>query len=612
MRPLVRFRDFTLVTLFVALVFVPLHPCPARAGTPSALQQLSPVPGARWVRPETGILVRLVRPIHLDPVELAKSVEVVGAESGVHAGRAQVVADGRALVFRPERAFRAGERVDVSLSSGLLAGDGVAGEPFAYSFVVAATSIASSPATRVASWVGEAGLRQSLAARPGAEPSSTDSVPPDFPAISSNVYSTPTPGLLFLSNVSFGPPTTNYLMILDDSGTPIFSRRMNGPCFDFKRQPNGLMTYYDVSGGHFYAMDASFAIVDSFSCDNGYTDLHELHLLPNGNTLIMSYDPETVDMSQVVPGGNPAATVTGLIIQELDGQKNKIFEWRSWDHFQITDATHEDLTASAIDYVHGNSLELDGDGNLLVSCRHMDEVTKINLQTGAVMWRWGGKNNQFTFLDDTLEFSHQHAVRRLANGHITLWDNGNYHAPNFSRAVEYEMDENALTARRVWEYRGSPDVYGFAMGYVQRLSNGNTLIGVGAGKPDIIEVAPDGSKVMDMTLPPGIFTYRVYRYDWQPSASVSMPTHRADLGLAVRPNPIHDQLRVAFRLTAPAAVRLAVYDVGGRRVATAFQDAIGAGPHELTLNLTGHPAGLYFVRLKAGDQADVTKVVRER
>ena len=131
---------------------------------------------------------------------------------------------------------------------------------------------------------------------------------------------------------------------------------------------------------------------------------------------------------------------------------------------------NENLTADEIDYVHGNAIELDSDGNWLVSSRHMDEITKIDRTTGDIVWRLGGKNNEFTLLGDTLWFSHQHAIRRIANGHVTLFDNGNGHTPPFSRAVEYELDEQARSARLVWQYRNTPDTYGSAMGYVQRES----------------------------------------------------------------------------------------------------------------------------------------------
>ena len=58
------------------------------------------------------------------------------------------------------------------------------------------------------------------------------------------------------------------------------------------------------------------------------------------------------------------------------------------------------------------------------------------------------------------------------------------------------------TARLVWKYRNFPDSYGSAMGYVQRLDNGNTLICWGTGKPNLTEVTPEGEKVMELSLPP--------------------------------------------------------------------------------------------------------------
>ena len=80
------------------------------------------------------------------------------------------------------------------------------------------------------------------------------------------------------------------------------------------------------------------------------------------------------------------------------------------------------LTDQNIDLVHGNALALANDGNLLLSSRNQSEITKINLQTGEIMWRLGGKANQFTFVDGQ-PFAYQHDVRQLSNGNITIFDN---------------------------------------------------------------------------------------------------------------------------------------------------------------------------------------------
>ena len=105
----------------------------------------------------------------------------------------------------------------------------------------------------------------------------------------------------------------------------------------------------------------------------------------------MAYDTETVDISHIVQGGNPAVRVVGLIIQELDADKNVVFQWRSWDYFAITDATHENLDAADIHECHGNALEIENDNTILLSSRHLDEITKIDPATGNIDWRLAAK-----------------------------------------------------------------------------------------------------------------------------------------------------------------------------------------------------------------------------
>ncbi|MGH2570547.1 MAG: aryl-sulfate sulfotransferase, partial [bacterium] len=194
----------------------------------------------------------------------------------------------------------------------------------------------------------------------------------------------------------------------------------------------------------------------------------------------------------------------------------------SWDHYEITEARNVDLTAPVVDYVHSNALEGDADGSWLLSDRHMDQITKIDRTTGEVLWRLGGTRNAFVFvgdIDDSTGFSRQHDIRRLENGHVTLYDNGNFHSPRFSRAVEYELDEYAYTATLVWQYRNAPDTFGGFMGSVQRLPNGNTLIGWGGTRPTATEVRPDGTKAHELDLGGSFFSYRALRFPWDGRAA---------------------------------------------------------------------------------------------
>src|SRR5262249_9194756 len=154
-----------------------------------------------------------------------------------------------------------------------------------------------------------------------------------------------------------------------------------------------------------------------------------------------------------------------------------------------------------------------------------------------ILWRFGGKNNQFLFVNDGLGFSHQHDIRRLPAGTVTLYDNGNYHSPPFSRAVEYSLDEVEKVAVLVWEYRHVPDVFGGAMGDVQRQPNGNTLVGWGAADVTLTEVTPDGSPVYEMAFDPGVYSYRSFRFPWTPFVDVPSGLGPSALSLRNYPNP---------------------------------------------------------------------------
>jgi hypothetical protein len=314
-----------------------------------------------------------------------------------------------------------------------------------------------------------------------------------------------------------------------------------------------------------------------------------------------------------VPGGFTGAEVVGYAIQELDQNKNVVFQWRTLDHFALTDATGIDLTATWIDYAHCNAIDVDTDGNLLLSTRHFSEITKINRETGDIIWRLGGKNNQFRFVNDSVGFSYQHAVRRIDNGNITLFDNGDFHVPPYSRAVEYAVDTAQKTATLVWQYRNTPDAFGYAMGYVQRLPNGNTLIGWGAGNPTVTEVSPSGNKVFEMTFDEGVYSYRAFRYDWQPLIS-SAP--RAEVGTPVSyalsqnyPNPFNPSTTIQFSLAKDSHVDLVVYNTLGERVAALESGDLPAGNYSRRFDGTRLASGVYIYILRAGDYSAAQKML---
>jgi hypothetical protein len=443
-------------------------------------------------------------------------------------------------------------------------------------------------------------------------------IPPDFPAVNVMVSDNPGPGYLFLSNMTMGSgaPNSPYVMILDNSGKPVFFRRTPSECTDFKLQPNGLITYEDSNLGCFLALDSTYAVVDTFRCGNGYaTNWHELRLLPDGHAFLLGDDPQIVRMDTIVPNGSPSALVQGIVIQELDLSKDVVFQWRTFDHFPITDATHEDLTSSWIDCVHANAIEPDSDGTLMLSSRHMDEITKISRRTGEIVWRWGGKNNQFTFVNDSLRFMHQHAIRRLPNGNVTLFDNGDFRYPILSRGVEYTLDEQAKRATLVWQFRKTPDIYASAMGYVQRLPGGNSIIGWGATNPTLTEVTPDGHAVLELSFPSGVYSYRSFKFPWKSPATGATAATGLPRSFFVEqnyPNPFNPATVIGYRIPEARDVTLQVVDILGRRVATLVSGRQEAGYHTARFDGTGMGSGVYFYRLEAGNDTAIRRMLLVR
>ena len=259
---------------------------------------------------------------------------------------------------------------------------------------------------------------------------------------------------------------------------------------------------------------------DTLECVNGYlADFHDIQLLANGGYLLQTYDSIYVDMSQIDPGGNTNALIIILIIQEFDSNKNLIFEWNAWEHLDIADYHNLNLTSNRIVWMHGNSIHIDLDSNILVSNRRSSEVIKIDRNNGDVIWYFGGPNNEFSITNDPYNgFSRQHDVRRIENGNILLFDNGNDHDPPISRALEYEIDESEMTANLVWEFSHPEGYVVLAMGSVQRLPNNNTLINWGRLVNQgavITEVDYDKNIVFEIQYPYPFYCYRVTKHNWQ-------------------------------------------------------------------------------------------------
>lgn len=534
-----------LTTLTLLLLFLAAD----RVAFSQTFDYISPKDNSILVSLSTNIILKSNE--NIDPSSLSPNeFSVTGSVSGIHQGTVRLSDDNKTILFIPNSQFTASEDVSVNVGQGIKTADGAALPPVTIHFKttplthpipIDLNTVLQSGGGTVNGTANAASMYKSPH-----KVFSTQSLPSGFPQISVDTSNNPDDGKIFLGNFALTPSLSpndsvpNYLMILNNDGSVAKYKKLNELGLDFKVQPNGELSFSDIEEsyggyfeyGRFIVMDTTLTPVDTFQCGNGYlTFPADFLLLPNGHALAFAMDPEPVDMSQY--GGSPDANVIGVVIQELDAAKNVVFQWRTWDYLPITDS-YIDLTTQTVDLIHANAIDVDSSGNILFSMRYLSSVIKIDRQTGDIDWILGGKQNQFTFINEHESnapnyFSFQHDVKVQPNGDITLFDNGNQHSPNYSRAVEYNLDEQHMTAALVWEYRHTPDIYAFAMGSVQKLPNGNTLIGWGlgslTGSPMFTEIHPDNTTALEFSLPSGQASYRAYKFPWvsqTPAANVDL------------------------------------------------------------------------------------------
>lgn len=356
----------------------------------------------------------------------------------------------------------------------------------------------------------------------------SDSIPTDFPTITVDVTNNPAPGYFFLGN-NMGKSGTstigNYIMILDTAGKVMAYKKIGSGSTklprSFQQVANGLITYTEetAAGQLGFILDESLNKLDSIPGYNaGFLDI-----LPNGNYVICESENIPSDLSNVFQGGEPNATLVGSRVYEFDRNKNIVFLWRTVDYLPLSD-TYADTLVTKVDFTHTNMGYPDYDGNYLVSNRNLSTITKVNKRTGDIVWKLGGRQSDFTFINENEQnapnyFSYEHHVRRTANGNITMFDNGVQHNPQYSRGVEYKLDETNKTATMIWEYRQTPDVFAKAEGSMQTLPNGNKVIGWGEASlksgPVLTELKPDNTIAFQISFPANYKSMMASKFSWK-------------------------------------------------------------------------------------------------
>ncbi|MGA2409755.1 MAG: arylsulfotransferase family protein [Candidatus Binataceae bacterium] len=141
-------------------------------------------------------------------------------------------------------------------------------------------------------------------------------------------------------------------------------------------------------------------------------------------------------------------------------------------------------------------------------------VYKVNYQTGAIIWRLGGKDSDFQ-LGPNVQFAWQHNPIAVDDDTIRIFDNESNGTPvlPYSRVIWVNHDDIAKTATLERSIEHPDALSAASQGNAQGLFNGDTFVGWGStGR--LSDFDPDGDLIFDANVPTGYDTYRAFRGIW--------------------------------------------------------------------------------------------------
>jgi arylsulfate sulfotransferase len=218
---------------------------------------------------------------------------------------------------------------------------------------------------------------------------------------------------------------------------------------------------------------------------------HEARALPGGKFLVLADNEEIL---YNVQGPGPV-DVIGDEILVLDSNLQVIWAWDAFEHLDTSrlavlgetcpsgaGCAPYYLAPTANDWLHGNSVQVTPDGQILYSSRHQDWLFEINYENGlgdgSVIWRLGKDGDfQITSSDPYPWFSHQHDAGFQVTPYglrLLVFDDGNTRVlanpGENSRGQVLQVQEDSLTASL--QLNVDMGVYAFALGSAESLPDG--------------------------------------------------------------------------------------------------------------------------------------------
>jgi hypothetical protein len=275
--------------------------------------------------------------------------------------------------------------------------------------------------------------------------------------------------------------------------------------------------------GHLEIYNTSYQPVAQISAGPGYyEDLHEIRLTPQGTAWIDAFDPVELNLSKI--GGYSHAVVNDGIVEEIDIKTGLVmWEWHALGHIPLRDSysTMPRHTTNNWDYVHINSIDPGSSNDLLLSSRNTWTLFDVDLHTGAINWRLGGKFSSFKRGPGAV-FYFQHDAEWQPGGLISVFDNGG--SPDKEKQSRGLLLAPHLATHTVSLAKAftnpTKTLLATSQGDLDNLGDGNWLMGYG-GLPNFTEYNSAGKVLFDATLGFEVQDFRTYLAPWSATPSTA-------------------------------------------------------------------------------------------
>lgn len=310
----------------------------------------------------------------------------------------------------------------------------------------------------------------------------TLALPPSFPKI--NVL-TAKPELMEPGYTLFRCVVNNsnigYLIIINNNGEVVWYSTLNSG-HDLRQLSDGNLMMAKTTS--FDEVSILGQTLKSYPVAAGFNaDLHENFPTERGTIMYFSEKATNVvnfPSSATNPGAAPKTAAVGYdwIIEVSTNNGATVGKWNLLEMLDPRRISYLTFVKDAFgwDNHHGNAIFEDPkDGGIIASLRTQNAIIKFT-RDGKLKWilgshdNWGPEFQQYllTPIGEPFEWQWaQHAMKVTPQGTLLVYDDGNYRASpfdsflpdvqNYTRAVEYQIDEDTMEIRQVWEYGKNTD-----------------------------------------------------------------------------------------------------------------------------------------------------------